>query len=375
MITHVSVRNFKSLAEVDVDLNPLTILVGQNGAGKSNFVDVLRFVSDAVSMGLERAIINRGGIGSIRRYTAKGRPPDISISLRFKIDEEEGEYSLEIESTRKEEGGYQVKCEKCTFGDDGYEVRSGKFVDPETAPPDNPFIDPTTVVLPFVGEAHSAWPIRYYLNNAGYYTIYPGTLREPQKTSPANRLMDDGGNLSSLLRRMKRNKVTRKHFDDFCQSMSSAVPDVIGIDVKPAGSYLVVTLEHQENGHVSTFDLQQESDGTLRLLGVFAALHQFPSPSLITMEEPELNVHPGALSVINEIITQTSQRSQVLITTHSPDLISMCNPNDLRVVEKVKGETIIDRLNERQVGIINDTLFSTGDLLRVEGLQRQSSAA
>ena len=110
MITHVSVRNYKSLADVDVELGPLTVLVGQNSTGKSNFIDVLHFVSDALRSSLERAIMDRGGMRFIQRAFPRGRRPDIHILLRFALDEEEGEFILTLAG--KGEGEYKVKYEE-----------------------------------------------------------------------------------------------------------------------------------------------------------------------------------------------------------------------------------------------------------------------
>ena len=81
MITRVQIKNFRSIAEADVTLGPLTVLVGRNGAGKSNFVDALRFVRDALKFGLEGAIAQRNGIGALRRWSSHGRPHEIQITI------------------------------------------------------------------------------------------------------------------------------------------------------------------------------------------------------------------------------------------------------------------------------------------------------
>ena len=74
MISHLKVKNYRSLADIAVDFEALTVLVGLNGSGKSNLVDVLRFVSEALMHGLGSAIINRHGMGALRRWSRKGRP-------------------------------------------------------------------------------------------------------------------------------------------------------------------------------------------------------------------------------------------------------------------------------------------------------------
>jgi len=389
MITRVSVKNYKSLADLDVELGPLTVLVGQNGAGKSNFVDVLRFVTESLVSGLERAIIDRGGISAIRRYTSKGRPPHINVSLSFDFDGEQGEFAFELAGIG--EGEYEVRRESCALGNRGYEVRD-RLVTSLSTKLVYAISEPTIFVLSGISERHVAllelgegpplpitseekrpeWKVREFLYNAGHYTILPNLLRTPQKPLPAvGGLAADAINLSNVLRKMKRE--TPEQFAELRSSLNNVVPDIADIDIKPVGGYLVVTLTHKQNGQTSTINLAQESDGTLRLLGLLTALYQTPIPPLITIEEPELTVHPGALLALYEVIKEASTRSQIVITTHSPDLISACDPSELRVVEKVNGVTRIDPLDQRQIQIINDKLFSTGDLLRIEGLQRRTS--
>src|SRR5258706_12023764 len=97
MITRVQVKNFLSLADIDVSLGKLTILVGRNGAGKSALVDVFRFVRDALTMGLESSIDERHGVGSLRRW-AKRRPFDIEITFTVEAGNTFGEYLLAISS-------------------------------------------------------------------------------------------------------------------------------------------------------------------------------------------------------------------------------------------------------------------------------------
>ncbi len=92
---------------------------------------------------------------------------------------------------------------------------------------------------------------------------------------------------------------------------------------------------------------------------------------MMGIEEPELMVHPGALGVLADQIHAASHRGQIILTTHSPDLISRFSAKYLRIVELVNGVTKIGPLNEDQRKIIEDKLFSGGDLLRIEGLSRR----
>jgi predicted ATPase len=94
MITRVQVKNFRNLADIDVQLGPLTVLVGRNGTGKSTFLDVLRFVRDALRLGLDTAISQRDGIDNLRRWSPRGRTNDIEIGLEIKEKEGSARYSF-----------------------------------------------------------------------------------------------------------------------------------------------------------------------------------------------------------------------------------------------------------------------------------------
>ena len=110
-ITRVVLKNYKSIAVCDVRLRPLTFLVGRNGAGKSNFLDSLRFVADALNLDLGHAIRDRGGINDVRRRS-RGHPNHFSIRLEFVLPEGlTGHYAFRI-GTRPP-GGYEVQTEEC----------------------------------------------------------------------------------------------------------------------------------------------------------------------------------------------------------------------------------------------------------------------
>ncbi|MGQ9626407.1 MAG: AAA family ATPase [Anaerolineae bacterium] len=380
------VKNYRSLADVDVNLGPLTVLVGPNGSGKSNFVDVLRFVSEALRLGLDSAIIKRGGITSIRRWSPR-RPYDIEISLNIEEENFRGEYALSIGS--KAEGAYHVKREFCE-GEGGtsflvtkegesiaFERRDGEWIHyPERLdffrPRKDLPVSSTALVLPIISQFSPFRDIFIYLfREMSFYTIFPNVLREPQKPLNDYPLNEHGENLASVLRKMRQDK--NPWLPDLKEALGMAVEGITDIEVRQTGGYLVIRFKHEgEEEKTHFFDAAQESDGTLRILGLLVALYQDPPRSLITMEEPELTVHPGAMGILCDVIREASQRTQIVLTTHSPDLISRFDPASLRVVEMVQGVTKIGEVDEAQLRAVKERLFSPGGLLRIEGLRRQA---
>jgi len=203
-----------------------------------------------------------------------------------------------------------------------------------------------------------------------FFHIFPNEIRPLQKLEDPYGLQEHGGNLASVLRRMI--KGDSRYLADLRAALGRAVPGVADLQVTQAGSYLVVKLKHPFKGageKGAWFDLSQESDGTLRILALLATLFQDPSPSFVAVEEPELTVHPGALAVLADNLKESALRMQLLITTHSPELIDRLPIESIRAVESVDGATKVGMVAEHQREAVKNELFSPGDLHRMEGLQ------
>ncbi|MBM3501012.1 MAG: hypothetical protein FJX74_20355, partial [Armatimonadetes bacterium] len=380
MITKVHARNYRSLGDVEVELGPLTVLVGPNGSGKSNFVDVLHFLKDAFTHGLDAAIARRGGIGDMRRWSL-GRPRDIALRLEFSrlwspqlrflsplaLATANGRYGLEIGSASA--GQCEVKGERLHIKwegpPEGYEIRGGKVTESTcelaTIVPTSSILAPTHPGLLVAGLVET---IRGY----GFYSILPNVLREPQKPGNDWPLDTHGSNLSSVLRGMR--KADSRFLPEVVRALGYVVPGIQDVRVVQVGGYLALKLLHEDGkGRRHWFDAAQESDGTLRVLGVLTALYQDPPPALIAIEEPELTVQPGALALLRDCIVEAAdKRTQVIITTHSPDLMSLFDVDVLRVVAMTEGGTRIGPVAEWQKQSVRDQLFSPGELMLAEGL-------
>jgi predicted ATPase len=395
MITRVQVKNFRNLADIDVELGPLTVLVGRNCAGKSTFLDVLKFVRDALQYNLEFAIQQRGGIGALRRWQPGKAPSDITINLTLNDENVQGEYSFRISSGEK--GEYRVVRER-------YAASMSNVIDPTSGKPEietyetvhgrwlvaprglfpsiqiavgNPqeqmMIDRlglTMSALATISPIMSQFQRR--LINVHAYNIYPNSLREPQKPASERVLGDNGQNMATVLQALRLRK---QDYGELISALAHVVPGVNDVLVQQIGEYLVTKIgQQQPGGETAWFDFAQSSDGTLRMLALLVALYQDAGLTLTAIEEPELALHPGALAVLSEIIREASLRTQVIITTQSPDLISQFNADELRVVEQTNEGAQIGPIDERQREIINEQLFSAGDLLRIEGLHSKEEA-
>ena len=423
-ITKVWAKNFRSIANAEFELGPLTVLVGPNASGKSNLMDILGFLGDVARLGLETATTRRGGIDSIGRKSSSGRVlgPEIGCQYEFPW----GTLNYTIALTRRGKGEYGVKRESAKLEPADSDLRrrefaftNGKLTKPNlnkiskqiesNRAEDDQRIDsivdivnqliedsdrkdvqlmpaePSTLIsfLSYLlmrsrtKEEESTFQLQRSLSAArddlgqiGLYHIFPNSLRDPQKVADSHPLATGGENLASTLREMIQTK--SRFLPDLKDSLTFAVPGVRDIRVSHAGSYYVVELNHQSNGGTdagSWFDLSHESDGTVRLLALLTALFQDPAPSLIGLEEPELAIHPGAMAVLSDTMREAALRGQVLVATHSPDLIERLPIESIRAVTTKDGSTKVGKVAEYQLASIRDNLFSAGELHSMEGLQ------
>src|SRR6266481_2514709 len=203
MIKRVHVKNFRGIAEETVELNKLTVLVGRNGAGKSSFVDVLRFVRDAVSVGLDDAIMHRHGIVALRRY-APTKPYDLEVDLEIEARAWKAKYGFCVASGK--EGEFRVKREYCEvslpdqqpvgFTREGNQLSvadAGLFGEKYRT------VEPLSLALPSVVILSPLFSrVRTYLRGMNFCAIFPNTLRKPQEPSPLKQLSEHGDNLASV---------------------------------------------------------------------------------------------------------------------------------------------------------------------------------
>jgi predicted ATPase len=365
--------------EIDLELESLSVLVGLNGSGKSNIIDILRFIRDAIAINLERAILDRNGLSAIRRWSGG---QDIQLGLSIVFHNWSGMYTFSLGGDS--ERGYRVKRERFRFvGENGsevvYEIRNGAFVDlpydiRNRIPGSLPELPRSDLVIPrFMAIFDRNASVFFdHIFGMSFYSIYPDRIKRPQAASYPYPVEENGMNLAYFLRQTKED-TSHLVESSIIEALSKVVPDISGYTVTQTGGYFSIKLNHEledGRGRKPTFDLNQESDGTVRILTLLAAIYQEPPRSLLAIEEPELNIHPGAVGVLCDVLQEARLRSQVLITTHSPDLIERFPIESLLIVEKEKGVTRVGQIDEVQRQIVKERLFSAGDLLRIEGLRR-----
>jgi predicted ATPase len=382
----VRLKNYRSIGACDVTLGQLTFLVGRNGSGKSNFIDALRFVGDALNQSLDHALRDRGGIHEVRRRSS-GHPTHFSIRLDLQSPVFRGHYAFEVSAAAN--GAWNVRREECHVlpcaeilrHPDGarFEVHGGIVT---AFPAHLGAAPPATSDRLFLVNAAGHAPFRLVfdaLSRMGFYNLNPDAMRELQPPDPGHLLKRDGSNVASALARLEQKPERKQRLIDY---LARVVPGVLDVEHKVFGPRETVEFRQQVHGAKDSwrFVAQNMSDGTIRALGVLLALLQdgngLPIP-LVGIEEPEAALHPAAAGVLLDALREAATRMQILATSHSAELLDTKDlPDDaILAVDAEENETRIGPVDHAGREALRERLYTAGELLRMEQLRPDADAA
>ncbi|HLK55976.1 MAG TPA: AAA family ATPase [Chthonomonadaceae bacterium] len=376
-LTHITLTNYKSIARCSVELHPLMFLVGPNGAGKSNFLDALRFVSDALNTSLDHAIRQRGGIQEIL-HRAEHPADNFSTYLDFHLSGgATGYYSFHVKADSM--GGYEVLTETCSLRtntrakiEKRFRVHNGEV---ESSEPVTPAVATDRLYLVAASGLPAFRPVYDALAHMAFYNLNLAWIRDTQPPDARELLSHDGDNITSVLARMSKNSPDAKRRIE--EYLAAVVPGVEGVDVKDIGLNEMLEFRQRLPGvqQPLTFPGYSMSDGTLRALCILVAMFQTGNQSgkdvsLVGIEEPEIALHPAALGALLDAMEEASETKQILITSHSADLLDRERiPSDsLLAVVSEQGKTVIAPIDAASRKVLRDHLFTAGELLRLNQL-------
>ncbi len=372
-IRRVVLRNYKSIGHCDVRLGPLTYLVGGNGSGKSNFLDALHLVADAIAGSLDNALNERGGLSEVRRRSS-GHPTHFGIRLEFSLPGgRRGHYAFNVGALK--DRGYEVQTEECVIDGIGrgpfFQIDRGKLRASSEAT--FPSVTSDRLALVAASGLTAFRPVFDALTSMGFYNLNPKLMRELQKPQEGRLLKPVGENIASVIGHLER--VAPEQIGVIQEYLQTVVPMVHDVERKQIGP--METLEFRQDmagsRHPWRFLAQNMSDGTLRTLGVLVALFQGNrdyAPALVGIEEPETALHPAASTALREALTRASGQTQIIVTSHSPDLLDdrAIDVDAFLAVISEGGETRIAPLDEASRELMRRQLFSAGELLRLNQL-------
>ena len=323
----VHIKNFLSLRDVELPLKPLTVLVGPNASGKSNILNALNLLNDMMKEE-ELPLVKL-----IHESLWAGEASQISLQLKAKVEEIPTLYELNL----KADANNPFIAEELLVNDinviaiqDG----QGKVKD-EDGENETPYKSNKLALKSAgdYGDKPTTRALTEFIRKWKFYDFRPDLIREHFKVLPLSLLLsgeldkfpkldDDGSILSALLSDWYED--TPDRFQSVSDSLAASTNlrlDQCKID----GDNQLCLLEEYKQ----PIPLKRASDGTLRLVAYYILLNESELPPLIAIEEPERNLHPGALTDITNVLEQISEHSQVIITTHSSQLLDAFSPENL----------------------------------------------
>ncbi len=371
-LTHVKLVNYKSIAAADVRLPQVSFLVGPNGSGKGNFMDALRFVADALNTSLDQALRVRGGVELVQRKP-RGDGQPFGLHLQFELGTGSGWYALTIRGRAGD--GYEVCREECRLAESRgarehfFQIERGRVIDASI--PKAPAASADRLYLVTASGFEEFRPAFDALAGMRFASPVPERMRPIQAPGNATSLNRDCSNVASVLGSLeKRSPTAKRHIDEY---LGCLVPGIAEVRRWPKGTDETLGFLLQVDDGEVRLPASSMSDGTLRALGVLVALFQGAAQKdagrqLVGIEEPEAGQHPSAVEALTDAIREAALRTQVIATSHSPELLEGVADESIITVEAHQGATRFGTLDDAARSVIRDRLFTAGELLRIDQL-------
>ena len=324
MMDNITIRGFKSIKSVErLKLNPINVLIGANGSGKSNFLEAFSLVREVLNGRLRQFVVRSGGAERVLHFGSRVTE-EVEIAIHLTDNHW---YKLTMEPTADDSLG--LTDQSASTWQSPLSIFS---------PQDQPVT---------VGTSFDADPwIAYHFHD----TSRESPMKKMRNLRDNRRLRANGANLAAFLYflRLKHpgsySRITRTiqlaapFFDDFALEPQALNPEMI-------------LLEWQHKGSDAYFNAASLSDGTLRFIALTTLLLQPDSlrPVVILLDEPELGLHPYAITLLSAMVKKAAVSSQVIIATQSPRLLDHFEPEDVIVANRVNGEARFERLNPEEL--------------------------
>jgi len=384
-IRTLRVKNFKSLKDLNIELGPFNVLVGPNNAGKSNILDALIFIYDRARYGLPQALQHRRG--GFRHVFWKGLRDEIEMQISMKAilpssygrgleprENHTWNYIIGI-ATGPTTETYELAQEKLTHDTPrkrdllcleyvhalhiperrGPALRISGNIEWTIEPPINPWLESIHSNM-----LNSAFPFAHYLNCWAFYHLNPGKMKQENTSIKAEKLEGLGDNLAARLNTMRG-----KNPEAF-ERIEKTLRGLDGIErilLEPTAANTIF-LSWREKGLKDNIPSWAMPDGLLSLLAILTIRYDPNPPPLLCFEEPENYLHPRLIQLLVDNLRALSKNTQVILTTHSPSLVSCLKPEELIIVEKENGATQCTKVGSDKIlrAIANNPDLSLGEL-------------
>ena len=377
MIESVRIRGFRSLADVEISGLPrAAVLIGANGSGKSNFIRFFEMLSWMIkSRKLGEFIVSHGGADD-QLFGGNRVTPRMEATIRLRTGGGTNDYRFALshahpdriffseESLRYSASAYPTEAKWQHLGSGHQEAiivemaQSGRqnVLEMESTRGEfNEFLDVNRT---------TARVITNLLRNCAVFHFHDTSDKSRIKTrwdaTDNNHLRSHGGNLAAVLRRLEREDVRR--YEMICRHIGRILPVFDRFAIEE--SYGKVYLRWKAKWTDKTFGAHLTSDGSLRFFALVTLLNLPPEmlPDVLLLDEPELGLHPMAVTLIGGMIKAVAAKRQVIVATQSPLLVDAFDLDEVVVLELQEGRTELSKLSPENYRVWLDDRFTPGDL-------------
>ncbi|WP_447971952.1 AAA family ATPase [Nitrospira sp. Kam-Ns4a] len=350
-LERLTVKNFKSIRDQTLRLGRLNVFIGGNGSGKSNLIGVFHFLNRVVAGDLQNYTGEAGGADSVL-YFGRKQSPSLTVELEFGEGSYANGYAFTLKPTAKDQ--FIFSSETIWFHDRTH------------------FSSPYSIDL---GSGHAEARVkdspkqiaRYVRDDLGSYRIYhfhdtSGSARVKQTGDVDDnyRLHPDAGNLAAFLYRLQQKHPG--HFKNIEDTVRQIAPFFESFRLEPSRlNQDKIRLEWKEKGSDAYFSASALSDGTLRFICLATLLLQPILPAVVLLDEPELGLHPAAISLLAALLESASQQTQILVATQSVTLVNQFTPEFVWVVERVEHQSVFRHLEAADMSAWLEN-YSLGEL-------------
>lgn len=336
MLTKLELAGFKSIKRLDLTLGRMNVLIGANGAGKSNLISFFRLLSRMMAGELQYSIAHQGGANSLL-HDGAAITPQIQVRLRFGINsgEEEYDYSFRL---------FHAALDTLIFADE--EARYYKNTFPREARHwtlggghrESKLVESSDSSEKCLRDVIRQCAVYHFHN-----TSETARIRQRWDVEDNHSLKEDAANLAPFLLRLR--ETAPKVYGRIVGTIRQITPFFADFVLEPTNGSLL--LQWRERHTDTVFGSHQASDGTLRAMALIALLLQPPEdlPEVLILDEPELGLHPYAIEVVAGLLKSVAVRRQVIFATQSTAFVNEFEPEDVIVVDRRDRESEFKRLN------------------------------
>ena len=359
-LEYINVKGFKSLKSIELRLRPITLLIGANGSGKSNFIEVFRFLDSMRDGELLQYVAKEGRANNLLHFGSRFTK---RLEIKVGLADDLLTYHIGLEPTSDDFLTYRIGLQPTsdtllvkdqtigTHGIPGYPDE-----DSPVEIPDDPTTGDPTFFLPSIWRAFDS-PFgdeRYRKELFDGHQIYEFSesfrLKSSAHIEDNRRLKPDGSNIPAFLYYLKERH--RESYRRIVGTVSQMAPFFTDFDLEPDRlNPFMIRLRWKHAGSDDYFDASSLSSGTLRFIALATLLLQ-PSecmPHLIIVDEAELGLHPQAITILGSLIRRASIDTRLIVATQSPLLVDQFEPEDVVVVDRVDGASEFKRLESAEL--------------------------